>query len=58
MGSLVGQTSSGSARRCGRIDAMAPCVAFVDEVEKALAGRLRRPGDSGVSARCSGRSMD
>ena len=36
------------------VDAMAPCVVMVDEVEKALAGSSGASGDSGVSARLFG----
>lgn len=55
MGSLVGQTE-GNIRQALKIaDAMAPCVLFLDEVEKALAG-VASSGqtDSGVSARLFG----
>ena len=55
MGSLVGQTE-GNIRQALRIaDAMAPCVLFIDEIEKALAG-VASSGqtDSGVSARLFG----
>ena len=55
MGSLVGQTE-GNIRQALKIaDAMAPCVLFLDELEKALAG-VASSGqtDSGVSARLFG----
>ena len=55
MGSLVGQTE-GNIRQALKIaDAMSPCVLFLDEVEKALAG-VASSGqtDSGVSARLFG----
>ena len=39
MGSLVGQTEQNVRRALKTIDAMAPCVCFVDEIEKGLAGR-------------------
>src|SRR5947207_4226725 len=53
MPSLVGQ-SEGNLRQALRIaDAMSPCVLFVDELEKALAG-LGSQGDSGVSTRLFG----
>jgi hypothetical protein len=55
MGSLVGQTE-GNVRQALRLaDAMSPCVLFVDEIEKALAG-VASSGqtDSGVSARLFG----
>jgi SpoVK/Ycf46/Vps4 family AAA+-type ATPase len=53
LGSLVGQ-SEGNLRQALRVaDAMAPCVLFVDELEKALAG-VGSQGDSGVSTRLFG----
>lgn len=53
LGSLVGQTEQ-NVRLALRIgDAMAPCVLFVDEIEKALAG-VGGNGDSGVSTRMFG----
>jgi hypothetical protein len=52
-GSLVGATE-GNIRQALRIaDAMAPCVLFVDELEKALAG-VGGSGDSGVATRLFG----
>jgi hypothetical protein len=55
MGSLVGQTEERTRQALKVVDAMAPCVLFVDEVEKALAG-VQSSGqtDSGVSARLFG----
>ncbi len=55
MGSLVGQTESNIRQALSIADAMAPCVLFADEVEKALAG-VASSGqtDSGVSARLFG----
>lgn len=55
MGSLVGQSEERTRQAFSIVDAMAPCVLFVDEVEKALSG-LRSSGqtDSGVSARMFG----
>src|SRR6185503_16021769 len=38
MGSLVGQTEQRVREALRTIDAMAPCVCFVDEIEKGLAG--------------------
>ena len=55
LGSLVGQ-SEANVRQALRIaDAMAPCILFVDELDKALAG-VASSGqtDSGVSARLFG----
>jgi SpoVK/Ycf46/Vps4 family AAA+-type ATPase len=52
-GSLVGATEQNVRQALKIIDAMAPCVAFVDEVEKALAG-VGGNGDSGVASRLFG----
>ena len=52
MGSLVGQSEERTRQALRIVDAMAPCVLMVDEVEKALAGVAGYgQGDSGVSAR-------
>jgi len=55
MGSLVGQTESNVRQALKIVDAMAPCVCFCDELEKALSG-VSSSGqtDSGVSARLFG----
>jgi hypothetical protein len=53
MGSLVGQTEHNIRQALRLADAMAPCVLFLDEVEKALSG-VTNNGDSGVSARLFG----
>ncbi len=55
MGSLVGSTEANVRRALKMIDAMAPCVCMIDEVEKALSG-VGSSGqtDSGVSARLFG----
>jgi SpoVK/Ycf46/Vps4 family AAA+-type ATPase len=54
-GSLVGQTEERIRQALRIIDAMAPAVCFIDEVEKALSG-VQSSGqtDSGVSARLFG----
>lgn len=52
MGSLVGQTESNVREALSIVDNMAPAILFVDEAEKALAGRSGN--DSGVSARMFG----
>lgn len=55
MGSLVGQTENNIRQALQAADAMAPCILFVDEVEKALAGVASGArGDSGVSSRLFG----
>ena len=53
MGSLVGQTEQNIRQALRIADAMAPCVLFIDEVEKALGG-VSGFGDSGVSSRLFG----
>lgn len=53
MGSLVGETESNTRQALSIIDAMAPCILFVDEVEKALAGT----GGSGATDSGVGRRM-
>jgi SpoVK/Ycf46/Vps4 family AAA+-type ATPase len=52
-GSLVGATEQNVRQALRVIDAMAPCVAFIDEIEKALAG-VGSSGDSGVATRLFG----
>jgi hypothetical protein len=52
-GSLVGATEQNVRQALRVIDAMAPCVAFIDEIEKALAG-VGGTGDSGVATRLFG----
>jgi hypothetical protein len=53
LGSLVGQSEQNIRQALKTIDAMAPCVAFIDECEKAFSG-VSGQGDSGVSARLFG----
>jgi len=53
MGSLVGQSEQRTRQALRTIDAMAPCVVMIDEVEKAFAG-VNGSGDSGVSSRMFG----
>ena len=55
MGSLVGQTEANARRALQIADAMAPCILFVDELEKALSGATGSgQSDSGVSSRLFG----
>ncbi len=51
LGSLVGQSEANLRQALRQVDAMAPCVVMVDEVEKALAGASGPSGDSGVASR-------
>ena len=53
MGSLVGQTEERTRQALKIVDAMAPAILFIDEIEKALAGASGQT-DSGVSARMFG----
>jgi SpoVK/Ycf46/Vps4 family AAA+-type ATPase len=53
MGSLVGQSEERTRPALRVIDAMAPCIAMIDEVEKAFAG-MNGSGDSGVASRMFG----
>ena len=53
LGSLVGQTEQNIRQALRIADAMAPCILFVDELEKGLAG-IGGQGDSGVSTRLFG----
>ena len=54
MGSLVGQSEQRTRQALQTVDAMAPCVLMIDEVEKAFAGSLGSSNDSGVSSRMMG----
>jgi hypothetical protein len=55
LGSLVGQSEQNVRQALKVIDAMAPAVVFIDEVEKALGGAAAgSSGDSGVSSRLFG----
>jgi hypothetical protein len=55
LGSLVGQSESNVRAALKLADAMAPCVLFADEIEKALAGATSSgQTDSGVTARVFG----
>lgn len=55
MGSLVGQTEERTRQALRTVEAMAPCVVMIDEVEKALGGvASSSQTDGGVSARMFG----
>jgi len=55
LGSLVGQSEERTRQALRIIDAMAPCVAMIDEVEKAFAGAAGSgQSDGGVSSRMFG----
>lgn len=51
MGSLVGETETNVRCALQTADAMSPCILFIDEVEKGLAGGTsQHQGDNGVKA--------
>jgi hypothetical protein len=55
MGSLVGMTEERTRQALRIADAMAPCIVFIDEIEKGLSGvQASGQTDSGVSARMFG----
>src|SRR4029077_7770288 len=55
MGSLVGLTEERTRQALRIADAMAPCIVFIDEIEKGLSGvQASGQTDSGVSARMCG----
>jgi SpoVK/Ycf46/Vps4 family AAA+-type ATPase len=55
MGSLVGATEQNIRQALRIADAMAPCILFIDELEKALSGAAGSgQSDSGVSSRLFG----
>lgn len=53
-GGLVGESESNVRAALKTLDAIAPCVCMVDEIEKAFAGGVSGKGDSGTSARVLG----
>ena len=55
LGSLVGESEKRTRQALQIVDAMAPCVLMIDEIEKAFAGvGSSGQSDSGVSARMFG----
>lgn len=53
-GSLVGESEKGVRKALDVIDAMAPAVLLIDEVDKSLGGADQAGGDSGVTSRVFG----
>lgn len=53
LGSLVGQSEERTREALKVIDALAPCILMIDEIEKAFSG-ANGQGDSGVSSRLFG----
>ena len=54
MGGMVGETEQKTRDALKVIDAMEPCILFIDEIEKGLAGTSGHNGDSGTSKRQGG----
>lgn len=50
LGGLVGQSEEQAERAFAVIDAVAPCILFIDELEKMLKGATGGAGDGGASA--------
>jgi SpoVK/Ycf46/Vps4 family AAA+-type ATPase len=57
-GSLVGQSESRMRGALKVAEAVAPCVLWLDEVEKALSGSSSGDHDTGVSARVLGQFLE
>ncbi len=53
-GGLVGQSEENMRRALGMAEAVAPCVLWIDEIEKGLSGSRGSSGDSGTSTRVFG----
>ena len=53
-GGVQGETEHNISEALAKIDAMAPCVAFIDELEKALSGDSSGRTDGGTGARMKG----
>lgn len=51
---IVGESEGRARGAIKMIEAMSPCVAFVDEIDKGLGGAHKGGGDSGVSQRVLG----
>ncbi len=53
-GGLVGQSEENMRRALRMAEAVAPCVLWIDEIEKGLSGTRGQTGDSGTSTRVFG----
>jgi len=53
-GGLVGQSEENMRRALKMAEAVAPCVLWIDEIEKGLSGSRGSSGDSGTSTRVFG----
>lgn len=56
LGGLVGQSEENADRTFATIDAVAPCVLLIDEIEKALSG-IGGAGDGGTSMRVAAKFL-
>jgi hypothetical protein len=56
LGSLVGESEANAERTFRIIDAVAPCILFIDELEKALSG-IGGAGDGGTSMRVAAKFL-
>ena len=54
MGSLVGESENRTRQMIKTAEAMAPCVLWIDEIDKAFSGITGVQGDSGTSSRVFG----
>ncbi len=54
MGSLVGESENKTRQMIKTAEAMAPCVVWIDEIDKAFAGIGGYQGDSGTQSRIFG----
>lgn len=57
MGSLVGETERKTRATLQLIDNMAPCILYIDELEKGLSGMNNSNSDGGVSVRQGGQFL-
>ena len=57
MGGIVGETEQNTANALKTIDAMEPCILFIDEIKKGMAGVSGYNGDSGTSQRQGGQFL-
>ena len=53
MGSLLGETERRFAQAFATLEALAPCIVFIDEIEKAFGGE-KSERDGGTMTRCTG----
>jgi ATP-dependent 26S proteasome regulatory subunit len=54
MGGLVGQSESNTRRALAQVEAVAPCVCWLDEIEKGLGGMRGGENDGGTRMRVFG----